>query len=131
MLNCAASTAAILRRELEWDDVSGVVREVGGEGVHRDRLIGLKVVPEAANVDFATLAPGSWLLGHVPWTEAEHRISAINATARNAESLNISKGAACLCLERRTWRAGETITYVRQIFRGDLYDLVARFSPQG
>ncbi|HEY9213738.1 MAG TPA: histidine utilization repressor [Ancylobacter sp.] len=96
-----------------------------------DRLIGLKVVPEAATVDFATVVPGSWLLGHVPWTEAEHRISAINATARNAESLKVSKGAACLCLERRTWRAGETITYVRQIFRGDLYNLVARFSPQG
>ncbi|MCJ8141415.1 histidine utilization repressor [Ancylobacter sp. A5.8] len=96
-----------------------------------ERLIGLSVVPEAADADFSTVPPGTWLLNHVPWTEAEHRISALNATARMAEGLSVAKGAACLCLERRTWRANATITYVRQIFRGDLYDLVARFSPQG
>lgn len=96
-----------------------------------ERLIGLSTVPEAAEADFTNIAPGSWLLRHVPWTEAEHRIGAVNATARVAESLGVAKGAACLSLERRTWRAGEIVTYVRQIFRGDAYSLVARFSPQG
>jgi GntR family transcriptional regulator, histidine utilization repressor len=96
-----------------------------------NRLIALMSVPEAAEVDFAQVAPGSWLLTHVPWTEAEHRITATNATAREAELLGLNKGAACLCVERRTWRGIETITYVRQLFRGDHYDLVARFAPQG
>ncbi|QIB35483.1 histidine utilization repressor [Ancylobacter pratisalsi] len=96
-----------------------------------ERLIGLDTVPEAAKVDFASETPGSWLLRHVPWTEAEHRISAVNASARVAQSLAIPKGAACLTLERRTWRNNATVTFVRQVFRGDLYDLIARFSPQG
>jgi GntR family transcriptional regulator, histidine utilization repressor len=67
----------------------------------------------------------------VPWTEAEHRITAVSATTREAKALGVPKGAACLSVERRTWRAGETITFVRQLFRGDLYHLIARFAPQG
>ncbi|MBS7538823.1 histidine utilization repressor [Ancylobacter lacus] len=96
-----------------------------------ERLISLASVPEAAEVDFAATPPGSWLLHHVPWTEAEHRISALAASTKVAAILEVAKGAACLSLERRTWRATETVTAVRQIFRGDLYHLVARFSPQG
>lgn len=96
-----------------------------------DRLIGLAMVPDAIEVDFASVPPGSWLLGHVPWTAAEHRISALNAGARDAKALGTGKGAACLCLERRTSRTDRTITFVRQLFRGDRYDLVARFAPKG
>ena len=44
-----------------------------------DRLIDLEAVPEAATADFAVEPPGSWLLHHVPWTEAEHTISAVVA----------------------------------------------------
>ena len=47
-----------------------------------DRLIDLDAVPEAAAADFATEPPGSWLLHHVPWTEAEHSISAVAADER-------------------------------------------------
>ena len=96
-----------------------------------DRLIALAVVPEAAAVDFSSTPPGSWLLGHVPWTAAEHRISALAAGVREARELDIAKGAPCLCLERRTFRAEQTITHARQLFRGDAYNLVARFSPKG
>ncbi len=37
--------------------------------------------------------------------------------------------AACLVLERRTWRGADKITHVRLIFPGEAYDLVARFAP--
>lgn len=94
-----------------------------------ERLIGLAAVPEAAKVDFHDTSPGAWLLGHVPWTEAEHRISAVNADAEIAALLAVEAGAACLAVERRTWRGGERITYVRNIFPGDAYDLIARFGP--
>jgi len=94
-----------------------------------ERLIGVDAVPGVAEVDFEHTPPGTWLLGHVPWTEAEHRIMAVNATAEEAELLVLDPGAACLVLERRTWRGGERITYVRQTFPGDAYDLVARFAP--
>ena len=96
-----------------------------------DRLISLAAVPEAAFGDFAATPPGTWLLGHVQWTEAEHRIAAINADAETAKLLTVPAGTACLSLDRRTWRADKDITHVRQIFPGTAYDLLARFTPSG
>ncbi len=96
-----------------------------------ERLISLATVPEANEVDFSIEPPGSWLLGHVPWTQAEHRISAINADADVATALQVPRNSACLALERRTWRGTADITHVRQVFPGTAFDLVARFAPQG
>jgi GntR family transcriptional regulator, histidine utilization repressor len=96
-----------------------------------ERLISLATVPEAEGVDFAVEPPGSWLLGHVPWTEAEHRISAINADDDIAAALEVARNSACLALERRTWRGSADITHVRQVFPGTSFDLVARFAPRG
>jgi GntR family histidine utilization transcriptional repressor len=96
-----------------------------------DRLISLGSVPEAATVDFGIESPGHWLLGHVPWTEAEHRIGALNADRRIADLLDIEPGTACLALSRRTWRGDDHITHVVQYFPGSAFDLVARFTPQG
>lgn len=94
-----------------------------------ERLINLAATPDAAHVDFSVTAPGSWLLGSVPWTEAEHRISAAHPTSPAAKALGIPGEAACLVLERRTWRGPHRITFVRLTFPGDAYDLVARFTP--
>ena len=94
-----------------------------------DRHVFLDAVAEAADADFRTEPPGPWLLGHVPWTEAEHRIAAIPADAQTARALEVSLGAPCLLVERRTWRGEATITIARQIFRGDAFDLTARFGP--
>jgi len=93
------------------------------------RRSGLAAVPEAAGADFPTQPPGAWLLHHVPWTEAESRISAVGAEAGVAELLALDPGAALLAVERRTWRAGAPVTRVRQLFPGEAYDLVARFGP--
>ena len=95
-----------------------------------DRLISLTAVPEAEEADFSKMPPGTWLLGHVQWTEAEHRISAINADAAMAIQLGVPHGAACLALDRRTWRGAAHITHVRQVFPGAAYDLIARFTPR-
>jgi len=94
-----------------------------------ERLINLEAAPGAETVDFGRTPPGSWLLGHVPWTEAEHRISAANVPRATAGTLGIEPTAACLILERRTWRGADKITHVRLIFPGEAYDLVARFAP--
>jgi GntR family histidine utilization transcriptional repressor len=94
-----------------------------------DRLISLAAVPEVADLDFAEESPGAWLLHHVPWTEAENRISAVGADATVADLLALDAGVALLAVERRTWRAGEPVTWVRQLFPGEAYDLVARFGP--
>lgn len=95
-----------------------------------DRIINLTAVPAAEGVDFSVEPPGTWLLQHVPWTQAEHRITAINADAATAEILDVPAREACLMLERRTRRGKSNITAVRQIFLGTTYDLIARFSSK-
>lgn len=93
------------------------------------RLISLDAAPEAESADFEAQTPGGWLLAHTPWTEAEHRISAVAADRETAAGLGLEAGAACLRLERRTWRDGRDVTWASQTFPGGAYDLVARFSP--
>jgi GntR family histidine utilization transcriptional repressor len=106
------------------------VHDAGGRPFALERrLVSLKAVPEIADADFATHPPGAWLLEHVAWTEAESRISAVNADASDAQLLALDDGAACLVVDRRTWREGQHVTRVRQIFPGEAYDLVARFGP--
>jgi len=92
-----------------------------------DRLIDLEAVPEAATADFASEPPGSWLLHHVPWTEAEHSISAIVADYQAAKALDIAIGAPCLVIERHTWRSARPLTAVRLVYPGESHKLVARF----
>jgi GntR family transcriptional regulator, histidine utilization repressor len=94
-----------------------------------ERLLNLSAVPAANIVDFHAIPPGTWLLDHVPWTEAEHRICAVPAGVDYAKVLGLPKEAPCLSVERRTWRDESSITHVRQIFPGHLYDLTARFAP--
>lgn len=104
-------------------------RAAGRPFALEERVVNLSAAPEARAVDFAQTPPGGWLLSHVPWTEAEHRIGAAGATRAAARALAIPSGAACLVLERRTWRGVDRITEVRMTFPGDAYDLVARFRP--
>ena len=94
-----------------------------------ERLINLAAVPAARDADFSTTPPGSWLLAHVPWTEAEHRITAA-AAGDAAALLDVPTDKPCLVLERWTWREKESITYVRTVFHGDNFDLTARFASQ-
>jgi len=102
----------------------------GGEPFALERrVIALSAVPDAAQENFTNIAPGTWLLHHVPWTAARHRIRAVEANAAEAKVLRLRQRGACLELERMTWRAGEVVTHVRQLFRGDRYDLVAEFRP--
>ncbi|WP_282295425.1 MULTISPECIES: histidine utilization repressor [unclassified Stenotrophomonas] len=93
------------------------------------RLINPDGVPEALQVDFAVMAPGSWLLQNVSWTRAQHRISAWGADAPAAALLKVKAGTACLVIDRHTWRGEQPITRVKQMFLGDAWDLVARFAP--
>lgn len=93
------------------------------------RLVSAAAVPDMVDAPIDSEPPGSWLLQHVPWTEADTRISALSASPGAARLLQVAPGTACLCVERRTWRGTEWITHVRQIFPGGAYDLVARFGP--
>ena len=92
-----------------------------------ERLINLQVVPEARRERFTRVSPGRWLLQRIPWTDAEHRISALNADARIARRLEIPRHKACLCIERNTWLESRRITHVRLIYPCDQHRLIARF----
>jgi GntR family histidine utilization transcriptional repressor len=96
-----------------------------------DRLINLATVPAARNVDFSAKPPGSWLLAQIPWSRAQHRISAVNADARTARPLKIPLGTACLVVARGTWLQDEPITQVNLTYPGERHHLVAHFSPAG
>lgn len=96
-----------------------------------DRLISLDAVPEAAEEAFEATAPGPWLIGHVPWSEAEHVIRAENADRHLARLLGATAGAACLVIERRTWSGGAPVTHVRLTYPGGSHAVTARFTPSG
>lgn len=96
-----------------------------------DRIIDLEQVRGAGEADFAKEAPGPWLLGRVPWSSAEHRISAASADAHAASLLGLETGAACLAVERRTWLDGVPLTHVRLLWPAERHELVATFGPGG
>jgi GntR family histidine utilization transcriptional repressor len=111
--------------------VTGVHFADGLPLAFEERMVNLALVPAIAEVDLTQTPPGSWLIAHVPWTEAENRISAAAAAPAIARALAIARGAPCLMLERRTWRGADTVTRVLQHFVADRYELVARFGPTG
>jgi GntR family transcriptional regulator, histidine utilization repressor len=94
-----------------------------------ERLISLGTVPDAAHESFADAAPGPWLIDHVPWSTAEHEISARNADRHAAGALAIAVGDACLVVERRTWLEERAVTRVRLTYPGAGHSVTARFTP--
>ena len=109
----------------------GIHRTDGRPHALEERLINLVAVPDARRERFSRTSPGRWLLARVPWTDAEHQISALNASRAVAGHLAIARNQACLCIERRTWRDGQRITYVQLLYPSDQHRLVARFQHNG
>ncbi|BDB67742.1 MULTISPECIES: histidine utilization repressor [Comamonas] len=94
-----------------------------------DRLINLESVPDAEHEPFTEHSPSSWMVNHVPWSSAEHRIRAEAASEETAGLLEIKPGFPCLVIDRRTWTGQLPITFVRLTYPADLYELDAHFSP--
>lgn len=97
--------------------------------VLEERLLNLAVVAAAEDEAFHDSPPGTWLLHLVPWTDAEHVIRAELAGAVEARRLGVARPGALLIIERRTWQAGETITWVRLAYPGERHQLNSHFSP--
>lgn len=93
------------------------------------RVINLAAVPAAAAQRFDAVAPGAWLVDHVPWTSAEHRIRAEGASVLAAAALKLRAGAPCLVIERRTWHSEQPITHVQLTYPAEGREVIARFSP--
>ena len=138
LIDAARCDVGTLAEAVDLADIKGDVLVLDGLHVadglpfaFEHRVISLAAAPEAETADFSREGPGGWLLGHIPWTQARHRISARGAGTKVAARLGISRDAACLQLERWTWRGPQAVTFVRQWFPGDLYELTADFQPEG
>lgn len=105
-------------------ELRGIHRADGQPFGFERRLVNLGAVPEMEGEDFSEMPPGTWLLGHVPWSQAEHRIFAVAADASIAAHLDIAEGTPCLMLERRTWLDGMPVTHVWQTFPGDRHSFI-------
>lgn len=94
-----------------------------------ERLINIDA---AAGITYQPLdaqGPGRWLLAHVPWTDAEHKISAGEAPEEIAAHLQVRPHAACLVVDRRTWNHGAPVTHARLWHPGTTHTLVGHFKP--
>lgn len=107
--------------------LTGLHRADGRPHALEERLINLQAVPAARRERFTRISPGGWLLQRIPWTDAEHEISALNADAAMARRLGIPRRKACLCIERNTWLGAQRITHVRLIYPCDQHRLIGRF----
>ncbi len=94
-----------------------------------DRLINVDAAPQITCQPLETVGPGPWLIAHVPWTQAEHVISAQEADERLAKLLDVREGAPCLLVERRTWNGDQPVTLARLWHSGAEHRLVGRFEP--
>lgn len=90
------------------------------------RWINIKSVPTAREETFEAIGPNEWLLREKPLTDAEHVMSAMNATRHQAEALEIDERDAVFILERRTWLGGATITWVQLVYVGAEFRLTSR-----
>ena len=90
-----------------------------------ERWINLDAVPEAETESFIELSPDAWLLELRPWSEVEHVISAVRATARSARRLEVNPGDALLVVQRRTWLDDLVITFARMLHPGRFYRIRA------
>jgi GntR family histidine utilization transcriptional repressor len=93
------------------------------------RYINSKPVPRSLTEKFVDTPPGSWLLKNVPWSRAEHIISAVNANDTISKYLEITPGSACLSVDRTTWQGGIRITFVTLTYPGNKHRLVGNFAP--
>jgi GntR family transcriptional regulator, histidine utilization repressor len=97
--------------------------------VIEDRVISLDVAPDAIAQTFTQRPPGSWLLDTVPWTQAEHAISAIALDEPTAHLLGLKASQPALQVLRRTWNGEQHVTVVFLIYPGESHVFVGRFAP--
>ena len=113
-----------VRKRQAADPLDSVGEVIALEGVHyaagepfghESRLIALAAVPDARDVDFSAIAPGSWLLDHVAWSDARHRIAAVPAEPHIADLLGIPVGTS----KARLFDARAKLRLALAAFAGD------------
>ncbi len=91
-----------------------------------DRWISLATAPAAEEESFLEAGPNDWLVRTVPYTMAEHSLSAAAATGAEAEALAIPAGAPVFVIERASWLDGAGVTFARLTHPGAGFRLRTR-----
>ena len=95
-----------------------------------DLWINLKNIPEAEQEKFGEVNPKEWQVNNVPWTHADHILSATNANVEKAELLSQAERDALFVIQRRTWIKENLVTYVRLYYPGLFYEKKGSFSRE-
>lgn len=91
-----------------------------------DRWIHPGTVPNAADQDFSERSANEWLVREVPYSQAEHVLSAAAASEEEAAALQVAPGAPVFVIERSTWIDGAAVTRVRLVHPAERFRIVAR-----
>jgi len=80
-----------------------------------DRWVCPRTVPEILDLDLSAISANEWLVLNRPYSRFELRFHAEAATARVADLMATSPGAALLAMERTTWIEDAPITTVKAL----------------
>ncbi|MDO5625766.1 MAG: histidine utilization repressor [Pseudomonadota bacterium] len=103
-------------------------RENGVPVQLEDRWVNPRCAPQFLGQDFARTTPGDYLMQSVPYDEIEHLVDAVLPTPAQAQLLAMPEGEPCLLLTRRTFSAGQAVTWVRCWHPAIRYRLGSRFA---
>lgn len=81
-----------------------------------ERWINIDAVPTVRDADLRQTGPNEWLLGAVPFTDAEINFGAVGADHTSAEFLCTTLGTPLFQQERTTWLQGKPVTFVRMTY---------------
>jgi GntR family transcriptional regulator, histidine utilization repressor len=91
-----------------------------------DRWINLHAVPRAEQADFTLISPNEWLVGEVPYTNAEVKFSATRSDRKLSKLLDTVADEPIFLSERTTWLAELPVTNVLFYF-APAYQMIARY----
>ena len=82
----------------------------------------MKSIPEAEQENFEEVNPNEWMVNRVPWTNADHILSATNADAEKAQLVSLAERDALFVIQRQTWSKENLVTYVHLYYPGLFYE---------
>ncbi|MDF2367649.1 histidine utilization repressor [Sneathiella sp.] len=93
-----------------------------------ERYVNPSLVPDFIAQDFSTETPSGFLIRTMPYSRADHRISADIPTEEQKRLLNLKENEPILTLERHTYAGDEMITTVRLYHPGSRFAFGGAFT---
>ena len=81
-----------------------------------DRWLNSSAIRGIEKVNFSKISANEWLVMNAPFTRGDIAFSAINATEKIAETLNVLENTALFVIDRTTWEDEIALTDARMIY---------------